>query len=228
MLRAGDSVLLWLCLDRPDEARRQVAEASEECPKQGFHVEHYHVAYALILIDLYEGRYDEAERRRADLLPPLGRSLLLRVQVLRLALGNVTAAMNIGLASRDPARRAGALGAAARAVRSLRRERNPLGEGIAALHAAALADIRGESAGTVAAQLRDAARLLASLGIWTLEVVARRYLGIVIGGDEGRAMTAAAEEWMRDQGIVDPVKFARMWLPAESRFARKARGEPSS
>ncbi len=42
---------------------------------------------------------------------------------------------------------------------------------------------------------------------------ARRRLGQVIGGDEGRTLIAAANEWMRGQEIKNPERMAAMIAP---------------
>ena len=43
--------------------------------------------------------------------------------------------------------------------------------------------------------------------------VARRRLGVLIGGDEGRRLWATAEQWMRDAGIQNPERMAYLASP---------------
>ena len=40
---------------------------------------------------------------------------------------------------------------------------------------------------------------------------ARRHLGKLIGGDEGRALIARADAWMIDQGISNPAQDGRRY-----------------
>jgi len=44
---------------------------------------------------------------------------------------------------------------------------------------------------------------------------ARLRLGLILGGDEGRALIVVAEQWMRDQGVVNPRAFAALLSPVE-------------
>jgi hypothetical protein len=44
----------------------------------------------------------------------------------------------------------------------------------------------------------------------------RRRRGELLGGDEGRALIAAADEWMTSQGIRNPVRMAAMIVPGIS------------
>jgi hypothetical protein len=43
--------------------------------------------------------------------------------------------------------------------------------------------------------------------------VARRRLGQLRGGDEGRALLAEADAWMNAQGVRDPCKLSRVIAP---------------
>ena len=43
--------------------------------------------------------------------------------------------------------------------------------------------------------------------------VTRRRRGALIGGDEGRRLVAEADGWLRNQGIRNPVAWARMYAP---------------
>jgi hypothetical protein len=48
-----------------------------------------------------------------------------------------------------------------------------------------------------------------------LTAAARRRLGALVGGDEGRALVAAAEQWMREAGIKDPERMTYLVSPCE-------------
>ena len=45
-----------------------------------------------------------------------------------------------------------------------------------------------------------------SMGIYA--AAARRHLGKLVGGDEGRALIARADAWMIGQGITNPARMA--------------------
>jgi hypothetical protein len=44
-------------------------------------------------------------------------------------------------------------------------------------------------------------------------LVARRARGQLVGGTEGHALTAQAEEMLSQRGVVNPRRFARLFLP---------------
>ena len=44
-------------------------------------------------------------------------------------------------------------------------------------------------------------------------MAARRRLGQVIGGERGAEMIANADDWMRNQGIKNPLLMTRMLAP---------------
>jgi hypothetical protein len=43
--------------------------------------------------------------------------------------------------------------------------------------------------------------------------IARGFRGRLVGGDEGRALTAAMDAWMRGQHVAAPDRFARIFVP---------------
>jgi hypothetical protein len=214
-LRTSESGFFWLLLDRPDEARRQVSEALGDCSMSGYHVEHFRATWTLLMTDLYQRRPLEALRRYEADEGPIRRSLFLRVEVMRLATMLWRAVVGLAIAEDVPERRAEGLQRCRRAITALRRERAPIAAGIASLYQGGLDAIEGRRA-AAAEQLRAANPILEAADYAVLAVIARRFLGLVVGGDEGKAMTAGAEAWMRDQGVVAPAKFARAWLPGES------------
>src|SRR5207302_2050389 len=75
---------IWLASDDPDRARNEVIAAMTVWPREGFHLQHYTSLVALAQIELYTGdtevawKHIEAQRR------PLEKSMLLRIQGLRI------------------------------------------------------------------------------------------------------------------------------------------------
>jgi len=67
--------------------------------------------------------------------------------------------------------------------------------------------------GAAAAELRSAIGRFESTGMALHAAVARRRLGAVVGGDEGRALTAEAEAWMTRAGITNADGLVRMLAP---------------
>jgi hypothetical protein len=182
-------------------------------------------------IDLYEGRGAWTRARMRGDLEGIGRSLLVRAQIIRteydwlvgrLALAEAEGAEGAagrgegaeGARSRS---KDAALRDASRAARSLERQDVAYGRAWAELLRAAIARLRGgdraEGIDAACAHLREAivASEAASLGLCA--AVARRRLGALIGGVEGANLVEAGEARMRQEGIVDVVAMSRLVAP---------------
>jgi hypothetical protein len=72
---------------------------------------------------------------------------------------------------------------------------------------AGIASIRGDEAASIA-HLRRAIEAFDQGGL-QLYAAARRVLGRLVGGDEGRTLIARCDEWMAGQGIRVPEKMVR-------------------
>jgi hypothetical protein len=92
-------------------------------------------------------------------------------------------------------------------ARQLERQRVPWASAHALSTRAGAAMVRGD--------VVDARRLLIaavdafegiSMGVYA--AAARRHLGKLVGGDEGHALIASADEWMIGQGITNPARMA--------------------
>jgi hypothetical protein len=85
-------------------------------------------------------------------------------------------------------------------------------DAFAGLVRAAVAVRRGD-ARTAAALLPEAAGTLDKLTMRLYAAAARRRLGEVLGGDEGRVLVAEADAWMAGQKIQDPARMTAMLAP---------------
>jgi hypothetical protein len=210
-LSAGDNVLSWLAGDDPDGARRATAEAMGRWSKQAFHVEHFYELVALTHVDLYAGRAGDALARMRDRWKPLRRSLMPQtVQLVRIQSLFCRARSALAVASErsDDA----LLGAAARDARAIERERMPWAQPQAKLVQAAVARIRGDEA-RAASLLRDAAAGFERAGMALYAAAARRRLGMLVGGDEGRTMREAAEARLAAEGVAAPARLVATLAP---------------
>lgn len=203
--------LVWLAADDPDRARREVTEAMRQWSHRGFHRQHYNSLLALIQISLYTGDGAAAwERVRAE-WPALARSLLLRIQILRVEAMHLEArsalAAAMGAADPRPLRRI-----AGRLARRIELERMPWSDPLALLLRAAMASGSGDGPG--AAVLLAAAVdgfVRAEMGLYA--AAARRRLGQTLGGARGRELVAEADARMREQGILRPELMTRVLAP---------------
>ena len=67
--------------------------------------------------------------------------------------------------------------------------------------------VRGDSV-NARRQLIAAVDAFESVSMGVYAAAARRHLGNLVGGDEGRDLIALADAWMIDQGITNPARMA--------------------
>jgi hypothetical protein len=100
----------------------------------------------------------------------------------------------------------------ARDARRLERERTHWGDPLAALLRAGISSLCGERD----AALGGLARALAGFDAAKMALyaaAARRCRGLLLGGEEGRALVEAADAWMRNERIKDPERMTAMLAP---------------
>jgi serine/threonine protein kinase len=206
---------LRLAADEPGRARKEVREAMARWSQQGFHVQHMNRLHDEALIDLYEGNGRSAYERLTTHWPLLRRHHFLRVQQVYIFLLHLRArcALTAATAAADPRP---LFRAAECDAGLLRREQMPWGNALADLVDGGVALGRGD-------QRRAVDCLRAAVGgcdIGSMRLYAagaRRRLGRLLGGDEGRALTAEADAWMAGQGIRDPGRMTALVFPGPRR-----------
>ena len=114
--------IVRLAADDPDAARDETRRVIGQWSREGYHVQHNDQVWASVQIDLYSGDGPSALRQIAAHWPTLSRSLLMRVQFIRVAMLGLHA--RCALASGD---RASLLSARADASR-IEREHLPWGD----------------------------------------------------------------------------------------------------
>jgi hypothetical protein len=205
----------FVCLaaDDPAWAAEEADLATRLLTRRGFHLQNVWDLIARTHIALYLGEGTRARRELLPSWPDLERSLFLRVQynqVLLLELRGRTAlaaAAEAGGGAREKL-----LGEVERIARRSERERVGYAEAHARMLRSSAAWLRGER--DAAADLfGDAAARYDAAGMALYAAVARRRRGVLVGGDEGRALVAAADAWMRGQNIVNPARMAAMLAP---------------
>ena len=78
------SNFVWLAADDPDEGERVTIESIERWSQKGFHRQHYSARLARVQTALYRGDAEAAWRLLTEQESMLRRSLLTRVQILRI------------------------------------------------------------------------------------------------------------------------------------------------
>ena len=207
--------LLWLAADNPDRARQEVIDALQQWTHEGFHLQHYTSLHALTQIELYTGDGEVAWKHFAGQWKALRRSMLLRVQALRIEAWFLKARTALSAAAVTPQDRATLIKVADRLAAKIDREEMAWGQPLAATIQAGAAALRGDAA-RVPVLLAAALKGFEKADMALYAAAARRLLGQVTPGDEGRQLIAQADDWMQRQQIKNPARMATMLAPGLS------------
>jgi eukaryotic-like serine/threonine-protein kinase len=211
--RAWRGHTAWLCLDRPDEARRFADAVALPRPSpEDVQIRHHNELVTQVQIDLYEGKAAAARQRVEAMLPVLEASLLHTIQILRiegnLVRGRALLAVAMGVGERE---RAAVLAPVRRAIKQLAHEDAPWASAIAAMFRGLVAWLDGDA--RAAAHLEAAERGFDAAGMPLYADAVRVRRGQLEGGAGGEARAAAALELMRARGVANPRAMARMLCP---------------
>jgi serine/threonine protein kinase len=201
---------IWLAADDPDRARNEVIAALTTWPREGFHLQHYSSLVALAQIELYTGDYEVAWRHIEGQVKPLEKSMLLRIQGLRIEAMYLRA--RLALASATGSERERRLGIAESLAKSIARENMPWSNPLANLIHAGLAKRRGDDS-QAAALVSQAVEGFEASDMKLYAATARRRLGEILGGDGGHELITQADDWMSKQEIKNPAKVANLMAP---------------
>jgi hypothetical protein len=204
--------LAWLAADDLDGARRELELAEKMAPRGGYFQTHNWILLGHTHADLYAGEPAAAYRRIVEKWPLEKKSLLMRIQMVRIQVTWARGRAALATAATLPAgnaQRAPLLEQALQDARAIEREGLAFAVPCARMLAAGVAAQSGDAARARA--LCDEAALLFELADMAMHVqVARRCLGIS-GGD--RKLVDDADTWMTAEGIVRPERVAAMIAP---------------
>ena len=223
-LRAGSLAIVWLVADDPHAARRNAEEAIALWPRDRYLLQHWHMMYGEGEIELYMGNGARAYARVERDAHALKESLLLKVQHMRAQTEFLRGRCAVASLDAEPALRASRLAETRRLAARLEDARMGWTAPFAAILRAAAANADGDRPGAIAS-LKDAIDLAKTADMTGYEMAARYQLGLLVGGDDGAKMVAAAEGAMKDEGIRAPARFAATLVPgawgAESSRSRR-------
>ena len=202
---------IWLAADDPDRARDEVIAALTAWPRQGFHLQHYVSLVALAQIELYTGDTEVAWRHLDTQMKPLEKSMLLRIQGLRIEATYLRA--RLALCSAAGEQRDHRLRIAEQMANQLAKEEMGWSNPMAAIVRAALANRSGDHA-QATSLATEAIAGFAAANMVLYAAAARRRLGETVGGDHGQELIEQADESMRKQQIKNPLAFANLLTPA--------------
>jgi eukaryotic-like serine/threonine-protein kinase len=202
-----------LAANRPERARRGLG-ILKDWSNRGFHVEHLVETHNQVEVAIYEGEGMMAWAWMQQRWLPLQHSLLMNVQNFFVQMHSLRAraALAAVLTERSSSQRRDLLRIAARDQRMIDRQDAAWAHPIAALIGASIAALSGRTEDAVAA-LRTAESEFGTTGMSLHAAVARRAMGVLIAGEQGRAMRAAAERDLKAEAIVSAERIAAVHLP---------------
>jgi hypothetical protein len=211
------SNFVWLAADDPDEGERLTIESIGRWSQHGFHRQHYSARLARVQTALYRGDAEAAWRLFTEQEAALRRSLLTRVQILRIEALYLRSRVALAMAAKNPNSRR-FLSVARAGARRIARERMPWSDPIASLVRAGIAYLEGRR--PLAVQyLHDADNGFGRADMNLYAAVARRRIGALQDDGSGRELQRQAEQWMAAQQIKNPVAMTRMLAPGFSDVA---------
>lgn len=201
LLAAGD----------PDRAIADSESALRRWSHQGFHLQHYNHLMTATQCDMYRGQPRAALARMQATWPALSRSMLLRIQSLRVELLHLRGRLSLQcMGAGGPER--GPLREVRGWVKQLRTERVDWADGCAASLEAGLAGLHGDHRAAEAA-LRQAISTFDGCQMALHAAAARARLADRLGGQEGNALRGQSDAYFAAEGVVAPDRMTRLMNP---------------
>jgi serine/threonine protein kinase len=203
--------ILWLVDDDPQGAREALKKHSWIPYSEGYHSQHWLEFLARVEIAIYEGSsIDEAFF--VQHIRGLKKSLHGRVLGYRCDAAWLVGRRALSELARDPAQRR----LVRRSIANLVSYNTQYSRVLAGMLRATLAAHDADTDAAIA-QFRDVMALAEFTHVFFIASVARRRLGILLGGDEGRGLVTAAEDWMRAAGIQNVERLTTLVSPVAAR-----------
>ncbi len=201
--------ILWLVDDDPAGASEALKAGSWISYSHGYHLQHWMELRARIEIAIYEGS-SISPVFHAEHLEGLARSSLQKILDFRCETAWMLGRLALSELRRDPSQRH----IVRRSITRLRSYKTHYSKLLAGMLRATLAVQDSDREGAVGA-FREVVALGEAAHIGFITAAARRRLGAILGGDEGRALVAEAEQWMREVGIKNPERMTYLVSPCD-------------
>ena len=205
------SNFVWLAADDPEGGEREVHEAIALWSQDGFHRQHYSAMLARVQTALYRGDGETAWRLLQEHEPGMRRSMMRRVQALRVESLYLRGRSALAMASADPSRRR-FVSFARDAARRIARERMPWSTPIARLLEAGVASLEGRHPAALRC-LEEAVARFDSADMALYAAVTRRRIGALRQDGYGLQQLRQADAWMAAQQIRNAAGMTRMLAP---------------
>lgn len=204
--------ILELVRGDPDSARDQLQRARWTPPGDAFHVQHWYELEARSEIALYEGAAPRALEELAPDYERLGRSLLLRLQIVRVASRWIRARTLLSAAVTEERDRKRRLAEAARLARRMARESVGFPRAWSRLVMAAVMTQQGKSEHAYR-HLREAIEVADAFDMEAVAASARHRLGELVAGNESDTLIASSNDWMSREKIAEPARLLDLIAP---------------
>jgi hypothetical protein len=203
-LRSRLMTFTWLAQGQPEQAEQNAEDALQRWSQRGFHLQHYNRLLTLAQCALYRGDARGALARLNETWPQLERSMLMRIQALRVEIWHAR-----GRAMLAALRKGGSAAEVQRIAHRIAGERMAWTTPMSAILLAGVHRHRGQLE-AARVDLERAAAGFEAVDMQLYAAVARMRLGALIGGDRGAEQRTAALRFFEAQGIADPDAFTRL------------------
>jgi hypothetical protein len=198
--------------DDPEAARGTIRAALAAWTQTTFSVQHWHALLYEATTDLYDGRGDEGYVRIDREWRKLKRSLLMYGVAVRIPALFLRGTLAIASIAGHPDVASQRVAEARRLASTLAKEVDEWAGVLVALINAAANNAAGDRSGALA-ELRSALERAEATGTRVYCAPARYRLGELLGGDDGRTAVQKATAELTAQGIRNPERWVRIYLP---------------
>jgi hypothetical protein len=202
---------LRLAANEPDRALAELDQGMEGWSAHGYHIQHSAALRAVTTIALYQGDAHRAWTRVREEWPRFERSLLPRMQLLRIQLNELRGRCALAAAGQTDAMEP-LLREARRAAIKLEREGAAWALAHATMLRAGLA-ARADDRDTAIRLLREAAARYDAVDMSLNAVIARRCAGELLAGDDRECLVAQSDAALASRGVLDPIAFSAIFAP---------------
>jgi hypothetical protein len=210
-LQSGLLNIRRLIEDRPDLATEEADRAIMPWSRDGVHVQHFLDLLCRTQIDLYEGRPHEAWSRLDREAKAFRRSLLGRVQWVRIWITEFRG--RAALAASET--HAELLPSAIKEAKNLRAEDIPWASGLAGLLESAIARVQGERARAATLAMAASKTFESSdMALYARAASWRAAELLPVGDPQARRLRSETHAWLAAQGVVAPERLMRVLAPA--------------
>ncbi len=213
-LRFRFSSMVWLANDQTAHAHEENEQLRARFSARDFFIQHYWDRHADVQLMMYTGDGARAWQLTQELWQTLRKSLLLKTQFHRIDALFLHARAALAAAEQLPAgsERTQLLRVAEHDAAWLGRHQPVRARAMALLVGAGSRALRGDAEGAMTA-LYAAADGFDAAAMSLHAAICRRRYGEIVGGERGRSLVVAADDWMAGEQIKSPTRFARLFAP---------------